>query len=76
MTPTKKNDDTDEINNNSVKVEVAKLKEWRIGVDARLDDCVTKDEFGPVRSVLYGAVGLILTAVVAALVVSVLGDRP
>ena len=33
---------------------------------------VTKDEFNPVRSILYGMVGLILTAVVVAVLAQVI----
>jgi len=36
------------------------------------DTYVTKDEFNPVRSILYGMVGLILTAVFVAVLASVI----
>ena len=35
------------------------------------DTYVTKDEFNPVRSILYGMVGLILTGVVVAILATV-----
>lgn len=36
---------------------------------------VTKDQFEPVRRLVYGVVGIILTAVVVALVALVVGGR-
>jgi hypothetical protein len=36
------------------------------------DGYVTKDEFGPVRSIAYGTVGLILVAVLTAVVANVI----
>lgn len=35
---------------------------------AALDDKVSKDDFGPVKAIVFGLVGLILTAVVGALI--------
>lgn len=37
-------------------------------VEAELAEKVTKEEFGPVKSIVFGLVGLVLTAVVGALI--------
>lgn len=46
-----------------------------IGIDSKLDDMradmVTQDQFWPVKTIVYGLVGLILVAVVGALLVLV-----
>lgn len=48
------------------------INEFRHEVNGRLDKwethCVTKEEFCPVRNIVYGGVGLILTAVVLAII--------
>lgn len=41
-------------------------------VESELADKVTKDEFGPVKSIVFGLVGLILMAVAGAVVALVL----
>lgn len=38
-----------------------------IGINEKMDKMVTQDQFWPVKSIVYGAVGLILTAVMLAL---------
>jgi hypothetical protein len=38
-----------------------------IGIDKKLDDMVTQDQFWPVKTLVYGLVGIILTAVVVAI---------
>lgn len=46
-------------------------------INDKLDDkYVTKDEFRPVRNVVYGMVGIILTAVILALVYLVIHRPP
>lgn len=39
-----------------------------IGIDKKLDQMVTQDQFWPVKTLVYGFVGIVLTAVVVALV--------
>lgn len=38
-----------------------------IGLNDKMDKMVTQDQFWPVKTIVYGAVGLILTAVILAL---------
>ena len=52
----------------SESVKLTKL-EMRLGyVERTLESLVTKLEFAPIRLIVYGLVGLILSSVVAALV--------
>jgi hypothetical protein len=49
--------------------DVKYLKEKIDNIDRKLDaQYVTQDEFDPIRKLVYGIVGLILTAVVGALI--------
>lgn len=41
----------------------------------RLDDCVTHDEFSPVKKIVYGTAGLALTAVAVALIALVVFQK-
>jgi hypothetical protein len=52
-----------------VQTDVTYLKEKIDTIDRKLDaQYVTQDEFDPIRKLVYGIVGLILTAVVGALI--------
>lgn len=52
-----------------VQTDVTYLKEKIDTIDKKLDaQYVTQDEFDPIRKLVYGIVGLILTAVVGALI--------
>lgn len=39
-----------------------------IGLDKKMDEMVTQDQFWPVKTLVYGFVGLVLIAVVGALI--------
>lgn len=43
-----------------------------VGIDKKLDELVTKQEFWPVKTIVYAIVGLMLSAVIGALMVLVL----
>ncbi len=43
-----------------------------IGIDKKLDDMVTQDQFWPVKTLVYGLVGIILTAVIVAVIALVI----
>lgn len=43
-----------------------------IGIDKKLDDMVTQDQFWPVKTLVYGLVGIMLTAVVVAILALIL----
>lgn len=42
-----------------------------VGIDKKLDELVTKQEFWPVKTLVYGVTGLMLSGVVGALLVLV-----
>jgi hypothetical protein len=45
------------------------IKEKVTGIEVKLErDYITKEEFDPIKKVVYGLVGLILTGVVGALI--------
>lgn len=46
---------------------VAVLKEKVANIEEKISDFVTKDEFGPVKIIAFGLIGLMAVAVVAAL---------
>jgi len=46
---------------------LARVDERTRNIEARLDWFVTKDEFAPVRRIVYGAVGVALTILAVAL---------
>lgn len=46
-----------------------------IGLDEKMDHVVTQDQFWPVKTLVYGFVGIILMAVVGALVALVIIQR-
>lgn len=46
-----------------------------IGIDKKLDDMVTQDQFWPVKTIVYGLVAIILTAVIVAVVALVVTSK-
>jgi hypothetical protein len=46
-----------------------------IGIDKKLDEMVTQDQFWPVKTLVYGLVGIMLTAVVVAVVALVVTTK-
>ena len=45
---------------------VTRLIEWAVHVDRRLDQCVTREEFSPVKLIAYGLAASTLLAVLSA----------
>lgn len=63
----------DEINLAVMQTDIAYIKLSVNNLSEKIDDhYVTKDEFDPIKKLVYGVVGLILTAVVGALVALVI----
>lgn len=57
------------MDDNSIKTEIKYIRRDLDDIKERLDGkYVTKDEFAPVKSLVYGQVGLILTAVISAFI--------
>lgn len=46
-----------------------------IGIDKKLDDMVTQDQFWPVKTLVYSFVGIVLAAVIVAIVALVITSK-
>ena len=59
-----------------IQTDLTYIKEKLNAVDTKVSSgYVTKEQFEPVRNIVYGLVGLILVAVVGALVALVVGSK-
>ena len=59
-----------------IQTDLTYIKEKLNAVDTKVSSgYVTKEQFEPVRNIVYGLVGLILIAVVGALVALVVGSK-
>lgn len=56
-----------------IQERLGRIEERLAAIETKLDECVDASEFGPVRAIVFGAVGLILSAVVIAVISGVIG---
>lgn len=71
------NELTDETKLAVMQTDLTYIKEKLNAVDQKVSThYVSKEEFEPIKKIVYGMVGLILVAVVGALVALVVGAKP
>lgn len=70
-------DQSDETKLAVIQTDLTYIKEKLNAVDNKVSShYVSKEEFEPIKKIVYGMVGLILVAVVGALVALVVGAKP
>jgi len=71
------NENSDEIKLAVIQNDLTYIKEKLNAVDNKVSShYVSKEEFEPIKKIVYGLVSLILVAVVGALVALVVGSKP
>ena len=71
-----KDDDSNNVKLAVITNDLSYIKEKLNAVDEKVSkNYVTKDEFAPIKQIVYGLVSLILVAVVGALVALVVGAK-
>jgi hypothetical protein len=71
------NENRDDIKLAIIQTDLAYIKEKLNAVDNKVSShYVSKEEFEPIKRIVYGLVSLILIAVVGALVALVIGAKP